>query len=67
MFDANVVAPSEPSPNIGPTGNGAATVIPVWLPVMLDVTVSVAISDCVPTVLSVAENVRMPLSPAVNV
>ena len=37
------------------------TVMPAWLPVMLDVTVSVAISDCVPAVFKVALNEPVPL------
>ena len=41
--------------------------IPSSLAVRLDVVVSVAFRYCVPTVLSVAENVCAPLSPATNV
>ena len=38
-----------------------------WLPVMLPVAVSVAVSDCVPVVFSVALKVWTPLSAAVKV
>ena len=37
------------------------------VPVMLEVTVSVAVIDCVPAVFSVAEKVCMPASAVVNV
>ena len=47
------------------------TTIPVWEPVMVAVTVSVAVTDCVPAVFSVTPGVKMwmPLSspvPLVN-
>jgi hypothetical protein len=43
------------------------TVMPVWLPVMLPVEVSVAVSDCVPAVWSVALKVCTPWSALVKV
>jgi hypothetical protein len=45
------------------------TTIPVWLPVIEGVTVSVAVIDCVPAVLRVNPlvNVCTPLSPATKV
>ena len=43
----------------------ALTLMPVWLPVKFDV--SVAVTDCVPAVLSVTGNVCLPESPVVNV
>jgi hypothetical protein len=39
----------------------AFTVMPPWLPVMLDVTVSVAVIDCVPAVFRVALKLPAPL------
>ncbi len=36
-----------------------STVIPLWVPVMVPVTVSVAVIDCVPTVLSVTALVKV--------
>ena len=48
---------------VGPT----LTVIPLWVPVMVPVTVSVAVIDCVPTVLSVTEKTCVPASPPVKV
>src|SRR6516225_3879488 len=39
----------------------AFTVIPPWVPVIVDVTVSVAVIDCVPTVLRVALKEPVPL------
>ena len=50
------------------TGAAAGlTVMPAWVPVMLPVVVSVAVSDCVPVVFSVALKVCAPLSAAVKV
>jgi len=47
------------------------TTIPDWVPVIVDVPVSVAVSDWMPAVLNVALNVATPLSllfsPVVNV
>src|SRR5438105_881942 len=43
------------------------TVMPVWLPVMLPAAVSVAVSDWLPAVLSVALNLCTPPSVVVNV
>ena len=43
------------------------TVMPLWVPVMVPVTVSVAVMDWVPAVLSVAEKVSTPAFPAVKV
>ena len=43
------------------------TVMPVWLPVMLPAAVSVAVSDWLPAVLSVALKLCIPLSVFVNV
>ena len=43
------------------------TVIPVWVPEMLVVAVSVAVSDCEPAVFRVALKVWTPWSAAVNV
>ena len=37
------------------------TVMPVWLPVMVDVTESVAVSDCAPAVFKVAVKEPVPL------
>ena len=45
----------------------AVTTIPVSLPVMLDVDVSVAVIDCVPAVLSVTEKVCVPPLAAMKV
>jgi len=39
----------------------ALTVMPVWLPVMATVAVSVTVSDCVPAVFKVALNEPVPL------
>ena len=41
--------------------------MPVWLPVIVLVAVSVAVIDCVPTVFSVAVKVWVPVSPATKV
>ena len=43
------------------------TVMPLWLPVIVLVTVSVAVSDCVPAVLRVALKLWTPASAAANV
>ena len=43
------------------------TVMALWVPVMVPVTVSVAVIDWVPAVLSVTEKVWTPLSPPVKV
>ena len=43
------------------------TVIPVWLPWMVLVTVSTAVTACVPTVFNEALNVCAPASPLTNV
>jgi len=42
-------------------------VIPDWLPVILLVTASLAVSDWLPEVLNVAENAWLPESALVNV
>ena len=41
--------------------------MPLWVPVMVPVTVSVAVIDWVPAVLRVTEKVWVPLSPATKV
>ncbi len=41
--------------------------MPLWVPVMVPVTVSVAVIDWVPAVLSVTERLCVPLSPATKV
>ena len=46
------------------TFNSGSTTMPVWLPVMVFVTVSVAVRDCVPVVLSVPEKTCTPASAA---
>ena len=43
------------------------TVMPAWVPVMLPVTVSVAVIDRLPAVLSVTLKVCVPWSPTANV
>ena len=43
------------------------TTMPLWVPVMVPVTVSVAVIDWVPAVLRVTEKVWVPLSPATKV
>ena len=43
------------------------TVMPLWMPVMDPVTVSVAVIDWVPAVLSVTEKTWVPASPPVKV
>ena len=43
------------------------TVMPLWVPVMVPVTVSVAVIDWVPAVLSVTEKTWVPASPPVKV
>ena len=43
------------------------TVMPLWVPVMDPVTVSVAVIDWVPAVLSVTEKMWVPASPPVKV
>ncbi len=48
---------------VGPT----LTVMALWVPVMVPVTVSVAVIDWVPAVLSVTEKVWTPASPPVKV
>ena len=45
----------------------ALTVMPLWVPVMDPVTVSVAVIDWVPAVLSVTEKTWVPASPPVKV
>ena len=44
-----------------------STEMPLWVPVMVPVTVSVAVIDRVPTVLSVTEKTWVPASPPVKV
>ena len=48
-------------------GRGRLTAMPDSVPVRLDVTVSVAVIDCVPAVSSVTEKLCLPASAAVNV
>ena len=48
---------------VGPT----LTVMPLWVPVMVPVTVSVAVIDWVPAVFSVTEKTWVPASPPVKV
>ena len=43
------------------------TVMPLWVPVMVPVTVSVAVIDWVPAVLRVTEKTCVPASPPVKV
>ena len=43
------------------------TTMPLWVPVMVPVTVSVAVIDWVPAVLRVTEKVCVPSSPATKV
>ena len=45
----------------------AFTTMPLWVPVIVPVTVSVAVIDCVPAVLSVTEKTWTPASPPVKV
>ena len=45
----------------------AESTLTLWVPVMVPVTVSVAVIDWVPTVLSVTEKAWVPASPPVKV
>ena len=46
---------------------GPESTLTLWVPVMVPVTVSVAVIDLVPTVLSVTEKTWVPASPPVKV